>query len=242
MGAGDAARALRRALSRRQRALSSSKRGPWTLAEETKRAVAGLSTNSSTSPPSPRTSTRRPSSCTASTVPRSKPPPKCAIRTGAPTVGSGRVGPSTSRCYARAPLCAAARPPAVQRAQPQRRPLSNAHRPGDLYLAVDAPHEDSRHHRPRLARARHASAHGRGGHGRRPAELLPRHARGARRNGQQGSRRGWARRASDRDPAGPPRAKASHRATARGRRGADAGRATDVLLRRWGAALATRTT
>ena len=54
----------------------------------------------------------------------------------------------------------------------------------DRYLREHAPHEDRRHDRPRLARARDARAAGRGGHGRGAAELLPRHARGARRDGR----------------------------------------------------------
>ena len=55
-----------------------------------------------------------------------------------------------------------------------------------------APHEDRRHHRPRLARSRGARADGRGGHGRRAAELLPRHRRAARRDRAARARRGRA--------------------------------------------------
>ena len=79
-----------------------------------------------------------------------------------------------------------------------------------------APHEDRRHHRPRLAGSRGARAHGRGRHGRRAAELLPRHARGARRD-----RARW----SATRPAAPAARSRSSR-TSRARRCASA-RSTD---------------
>ena len=70
-----------------------------------------------------------------------------------------------------------------------------------------APHEDRRHHRPRLARPRGARPHGRGRDGRRPAELLPRQRRGARRDRAPRARRRRPRRPPGRDPAGPARAR-----------------------------------
>ena len=96
-----------------------------------------------------------------------------------------------------------------------------------------APHEDRRHHRPRLARRRDARADGRGGHGRRAAELLARHARAARRDRPARARAPPTARAAPvailQDLPGP---EAAHRPAARRTRRAQPGDKRDLRLRR----------
>ncbi len=200
---------------------------------ETNRAVAGLSTNSSTSPPSPRPpgavpARARPAPCPARSPRRSG---RCAPdRRRGGVVVRDRARTDATRS---APVrhCARRRPRRPTRA---RHGATSPRRaaPATDTLRLDAPHQDRRHHRAGLARAGHASAHGRSGNGRRPAELLPWNARGARRDGRHV--RDAAGRAGQpvailQDLPGP---EAAHRPAARGRRRAHAGRAADVPLRR----------
>ena len=103
-----------------------------------------------------------------------------------------------------------------------------------------APHEDRRHDRARLARSRGARADGRGGHGRRAAELLPRHRRAARRDRAARARGGRPRRAPGGDPAGPPRPEAAHRRAGGRHRRARGRRPRDLRVRQRHARPATR--
>ena len=81
----------------------------------------------------------------------------------------------------------------------------------DYCPANGAAHEDRGHDRAGLARPRRPRADGRGGHGRRPAELLARHRRAARRDRAARPRGGGPRRPAGGDPAGPPGPEAAHR-------------------------------
>ena len=69
-----------RPVARFQSPPRSSRRGPCASPAETKRAVFWLSTNSYSSPSSPSTLRRAPSSWTATIVPSSALPPKCLMR------------------------------------------------------------------------------------------------------------------------------------------------------------------
>ena len=91
--------------------------------------------------------------------------------------------------------------------------------------------EDRRHHRPRVERRGDARGARRRGHGRRPAELLPRDARRARAERSPracGAGSGRAPTRTDRRPAGPEdpdrRPRCSHRSSRGGRRSSSRGR------------------
>ena len=232
VGARGAARALRRALPRRQgpialrqdpRAAPAAGRGRCPAAKN--RAVAGLSTNSSTSPPSPRTSKAPALLVHGEHRGRLEAPAEVGDPRPVADAGEGSRGTEHE--------------PMLRDGLRRAHARGHADRPIPCHRCA-APRSSPPSGPPRASRRR--SADGRSGHGRRAAELLPRDARGARRDGPQRARRRRPGRAAGGDPAGPAGPEAAHRPAARGRRRAHAGRAPDVPLRRRRERRATPTT
>ena len=203
---------------------------PVRAAGWTKRAVAGLRTNSSVSPHSPRTCRWRPSSDTATTVAGSIATAEMgdtrARRRGRRVGRAGSEGPG--RLHA---MVQAMQGRSERGARPDRAPTAAA--AGTRYGAgIMRRTKIVATIGPASREPDDAAGDGAGRDGRRAAELLARHARGARRDGTARARRGRAGGAAGGDPAGPARAEAADRSAARGRRRADGRRAADDHRRR----------